>query len=79
MVNVMVLTEHKLYTDSNLLGGGVMAQSTVPANDGLRPDNRNRAKDGGEPMIKPNKQKTIGIVEVRSFRCPPAKHIDLLP
>ena len=30
-------------------------------------------------MIKPNKQKTIGIVEVRSFRCPPAKHIDLLP
>jgi hypothetical protein len=30
-------------------------------------------------VIKPNKQKTIGIVEVRSFRCPPAKHIDLLP
>ena len=30
-------------------------------------------------MIKPNKQKTIGIIEVRSFRCPPAKHIDLLP
>jgi hypothetical protein len=30
-------------------------------------------------MIKPNKQKTIGTVEVRSFRCPPAKHIDLLP
>ena len=30
-------------------------------------------------MIKPNKQKMIGIVEVRSFRCPPAKHIDLLP
>jgi branched-chain amino acid transport system substrate-binding protein len=28
---------------------------------------------------EPNKQKTIGIVEVRSFRCPPAKHIDLLP
>src|SRR5664280_3514011 len=53
--------------------------SAVPANDGLRPDNRNRAKDGGEPVIKPNKQKTIGIVEERSFRCPPAKHIDLLP
>src|SRR5450830_1834822 len=33
----------------------------------------------GKPVIKPNKQKTIGIVEVRSFRCPPAKHIDLLP
>jgi len=43
------------------------------------PDNRNRAKDGGEPVIKPNKQKTIGIIEVRSFWCPPAKHIDLLP
>src|SRR5665811_603354 len=52
--------------------------SAVPANDRLRPDNRNRAKDAGEPVIKPNKQKTIGIVEVRSFRCPPAKHIDLL-
>src|SRR5664279_2244225 len=53
--------------------------SAVPANDCLWPDNRYRAKDGGEPVIKPNKQKTIGIVEVRSFRCPPAKHIDLLP
>src|ERR1019366_2306145 len=53
--------------------------SAVPANDRLRPDNRNRVKDGGEPVIKPNKQKTIGIVEVRSIRCPPAKHIDLLP
>jgi hypothetical protein len=30
-------------------------------------------------MTKPNKQKAIGIVEVRSFRCLPAKHIDLLP
>ena len=53
--------------------------STVPANDRLRPDNRNRAKDGGKPAIEPNKQKTIGIVEVRSLRRPPAKHIDLLP
>jgi hypothetical protein len=52
---------------------------SAPANDRLRPDNRNRAKDGGEPVIKPNKQKTIGIVEVRSFRCPPAKNVDLLP
>ena len=51
---------------------------TVPANDRLRPDNRNRAKDGGKPAIEPNKQKTIGIVEVRSFRRPSAKHIDLL-
>src|ERR1017187_9511446 len=53
--------------------------SAVPANDRFRPDNRNRAQDGGEPVIKPNKQKTIGIVEVQSFRCPPVKHIDLLP
>src|SRR5450759_3441799 len=53
--------------------------STVPANDRFRPDNRNGANDGGEPVIEPNKQKTIGIVEVRLFRCPPAKHIDLLP
>ena len=30
-------------------------------------------------MREPNEQKTIGIVEVRSLRCPPAKHIDLLP
>src|ERR1019366_3579958 len=53
--------------------------SAVPANDRFRPDNRNRAKDGGEPVIKTNKQKTIDIVEVRSFRCPPAKHVNLLP
>src|SRR5450759_4337537 len=53
--------------------------SAVPANDRLRPDYRNRAKDGGEPVIKPNEQKTIGIFEVRSFRCSPAQHIDLLP
>jgi len=52
--------------------------SAVPANDRLWPDNRNRAKYGGKPVIKPNKQKRIGIVEVRSFRCPPAKYIDLL-
>src|SRR5664280_588421 len=53
--------------------------SVVPANDRFRPDNGNRAKDGGEPVIKPNKQKTIGTVEVRTFWCLPAKHIDLLP
>src|ERR1039457_3743354 len=34
----------------------------VPANDRLRPDNRNRAQDAGKPAIEPNKQKSIGIV-----------------
>src|SRR4030081_2924376 len=29
--------------------------STVPANDGLRPDNRNHLKDGRNPPIEPNK------------------------
>src|ERR1019366_5929237 len=53
--------------------------SAVPANDLFWPDNRNCAKNEGEPVIKPNKQQTIGIIEVRSFRCSPAKHIDLLP
>src|SRR5476649_1495228 len=52
--------------------------SAVPANDRLWPDNRNGAKDGGKPVREPNEQKTISIVEVRSLRCPPAKHIDLL-
>ena len=42
-------------------------------------DPRKRAKDRRKPVREPNKQKTISIVEVRSFRCPPAKHIDLLP
>src|SRR5450756_1344486 len=42
--------------------------SAVPANDRLRPDNRNRAKDEGEPVIKPNKQKSIGIVQIWSLR-----------
>ena len=40
--------------------------SAVPANDRLRPDNRNRAQDEGEPAIEPNKQKAMGIVEMRS-------------
>ena len=53
--------------------------STVPANDRFRPDNRNRAQDGGKPAIEPNEQKSIGIVQMWSFRRPPAKHIDLLP
>src|SRR5450631_1008716 len=53
--------------------------SSVPANDGFWPDNRNRAKDGREPAIEPNKQKTIGIVEVWPFRRPSSEHIDLLP
>src|SRR4030081_552888 len=52
--------------------------STVPANDGLRPDDRN-LKDGRKPPIEPNKSKTIRIVEVRSLRRSPAKHIELLP
>ncbi len=45
---------------------------TVPANDGLRPDNRNHLKDGRKP-------ETIRIAEVRSLRRSPAKYIDLLP
>src|SRR6201981_3596676 len=53
--------------------------STVPANDSLRPDDHKHIKDGRKPAIEPNKQKTIGIVEVRSLRRSPAKHIDLLP
>src|SRR5947199_4682029 len=51
---------------------------TVPANDRLRPDNRNRVKDGGKPAIEPNKQRTIGIVEVRSFQRPSEKPLYLL-
>src|ERR1700736_2167971 len=42
--------------------------STVPANDGLRPDNRNHLKDGRKPAIEPNKKRSVGIVEVRSLR-----------
>src|ERR1700686_5057220 len=53
--------------------------STVPANDGLRPDNRNHLKDGRKPAIEPNKKKTIGIVWGGALRRSPAKHIDLLP
>src|SRR4029077_20446745 len=52
---------------------------TVPANDGLRPEDRNHLKDGRKPAREPNKWKTIHIVEVRSLRRSPAKHIELLP
>src|SRR5450759_2134003 len=51
----------------------------VPPNDRLRPHNRNRAQNGGKPAIEPNKQKSIGIVQVRPFRRPSSEYIDLLP
>jgi hypothetical protein len=49
-----------------------------PANDRLRPADRNRAEKGREPVIEPNQQTAIGIVEVRSFRRLPPKDVDLL-
>jgi hypothetical protein len=51
----------------------------VPANDCFWPDDRDRAQDGGKPVIEPNEQKTIGIVQIWSLWQPPAKHVDLLP
>src|ERR1700682_3014437 len=33
--------------------------SPVPANDGLRPDNRNHLKDGRKPAIEPNKKRSV--------------------
>jgi hypothetical protein len=50
----------------------------MPADDRLRPEDSNRAKDGGEPAIEPNQQKAIGIVELWSLRYLPAKHVELL-
>jgi hypothetical protein len=38
----------------------------------------NRAEDGREPTIEPNKQKTIGIAELGSLRYLSAKHVELL-
>jgi hypothetical protein len=50
----------------------------VPTNDGLRPDNRYRREDRGNPSIEPNQQGSIDIVQLRSPRRLPAQHIDLL-
>src|SRR5665648_141112 len=36
--------------------------STVPANDGLRPDNRNRLKDGRKPAIEPNSNRKRSVL-----------------
>jgi len=41
-------------------------------------ENCKRAEDGREPTIEPNKQKAIGIAELWSLRCLPAKHVELL-
>ena len=56
-----------------------VAETTILANERaqLRRDLRSANTRQGRRGTKPNKQKTIGIVEVSSFRCPPAKHIDL--
>src|SRR5262249_29574021 len=50
----------------------------MPADDRLWPENCNRAEDGREPTIEPNKQKAIGIAEIWSVRYLPAKHVELL-
>jgi transposase len=47
----------------------------MPADDCLRPEDSNRAEDGGEPAIEPNQEKAIGIVELWSL---PAKDVELL-
>src|SRR5262249_7219980 len=50
----------------------------MPADDRLWPENCNRAEDGREPTIEPNKQKAIGIAELWSLRYLSAKHVELL-
>src|SRR2546428_11588972 len=50
----------------------------MPADDGLWPENCNRAEDRREPTIEPNKQKAIGIAELWSLRYLSAKHVELL-
>ena len=50
----------------------------MPADDRLRPEDCNGAENGREPATEPNQQKAIGIVELRSPRYLPAKHVELL-
>ena len=50
----------------------------MPADDRLWPEDCNRAEDGREPTIEPNKQKAIGIAELWSLRYLPTKHVELL-
>jgi hypothetical protein len=50
----------------------------MAADDCLRPDDCNRAEEGRKPAIEPNQQQAIGIVELRSLRYLPAKHVDLM-
>jgi hypothetical protein len=40
----------------------------MPADDRLWPEDCNRAEDGREPTIEPNKQEAIGIAELWSLR-----------
>ncbi len=50
----------------------------MPADDRLRPDDRNCAENAREPAIEPHQQKAIGIVELRTLRYLPAQHIELM-
>src|SRR5262245_26879535 len=50
----------------------------MPADDRLWAENCNRAEDGSEPTIEPNKQEAIGIAELWSPRYLSAKHVELL-
>jgi hypothetical protein len=50
----------------------------MPADDRFRSDDRNRAQDGREPVIEPNEQQTIAIVQSWSLQQSPEEHVDLL-
>jgi hypothetical protein len=50
----------------------------MPADDRLRPEDSNRAEDGGELTIEPNEQKAIGVAELWPLRYLSAKQVELL-
>jgi hypothetical protein len=49
------------------LGRDSLKSRAMPADDCLSAENCNRAKDGREPTIEPNKQEAIGIADVLSL------------
>src|SRR5262245_31855828 len=50
----------------------------MPADDRLWAEHCNRAEEGRETTIGPNKEEAIGIPELRSLRYLSAKHVELL-
>jgi hypothetical protein len=52
---------------------------SMPAHDGLGPDDRYGIEDARKATIKPNEQSAVGLTQIQSTWRTPSKHVHLMP